>query len=938
MTVRRVAAREAMERSKTTLGGRLGPWVLLLAAALAASGQTVRPIRGAPSAPAVTRGRVTSAGVFSDAAGGKHSWQITRAHTLIWDSSPYLPVGGTFAARSLLTEDESAWQQDARALALLKEKGVRDLILWPGRPLTEITPTAIQRLIDLLDAGDFRYGLAFGPGMTTPLKGTVVKPGAYRIADAREGNAAVWRLSDSDSGVYVLADTTNKTNTIARSATVTVREDTVSVPVSFPPGITKAVALLFPHKTLTPHREGVVPDLWDAFDTYRDRTLHVLRQVRFGKGFRFFLDPLARHLGLSGECNYLVPDSAGFVLEWESYLARRYASVEEIRHAWALTEAEFKSHREAARLIPFWADDHGVPYLHDPQTGRDYRVTDVRDARWWSDFAGFRNESIQYYMHSLADLLKREVAEVPVVYTWTQPHPLFRTTNQVGGFDGLAVASPARSAGSVARILGPAYSAAEQSERTVWMIASEFGADAGAAPESSGPTSAAHTAGQTAAAPLYASRPALFADLDRLRQTGCKGIFVRGFSANPDEKAADWLNPAENLTWLRDYAARLDGEPALAAYMPRVLFFPQSAPGPAHVGPIPGAPNVLWLDSFEAGQEQNWWPSYNGYTLRPDDPLTSETVMVSLMGRRETHFMVPNARGVQVFTPEGSPVPMKLLAKNRFSVWLDSTPVVFRTGAQKLMPEEAAQDAVIQLAGVFRLATDERIPSVDAYRASLDRAQFALKQKDFETAYTFALGALNELTALAAPYIWLEGETPLVHTFTETARNPEASHGWFLRLASASAPGRLGYSARYDFRVSSDGRYNIWLAGTPPGPSASPIRWHVNTEPEQEVADPAPRGPLYLSDRFGWFLLGSANLQKGQPQALVITVADRAAESGMYVFSIDSIMITRGKFTPNGAVRPLPVDPSTVTLPPPGRMLSSPALEEYEKPQKRRKR
>src|SRR5581483_5500725 len=96
------------------------------------------------------------------------------------------------------------------------------------------------------------------------------------------------------------------------------------------------------------------------------------------------------------------------------------------------------------------------------------------------------------------------------------------------------------------------------------------------------------------------------------------------------------------------------------------------------------------------------------------------------------------------------------------------------------------------------------------------------------------------------------------------------------------------------------GRYNFWLAGTPPGPSTSPIQWRINQEPAQEVADPTPRGPLYLNDRFGWLLLGTANLKKGERQRLTIYVTDRAASPPTTPFRLTPSLARRATLFPTG--------------------------------------
>ena len=175
--------------------------------------------------------------------------------------------------------------------------------------------------------------------------------------------------------------------------------------------------------------------------------------------------------------------------------------------------------------------------------------------------------------------------------------------------------------------------------------------------------------------------------------------------------------------------------------------------------------------------------------------------------------------------------------------------------------------------------------------------------------YYLARQSVDELVYLTSPYIWLEGEAPFrnAHTLTEVASNVEASNGQYLRLATPNAPGRLGYAARYNFNVTEEGKYDLWMACSLPGPNTSPFRWRINSEPDQEPQETRITGAPYLNERFGWQRLGSVELHKGPNQNFTFYVVDRAA-SGDYSFAVDAILITRKLFTPNGKVRPMPID------------------------------
>ena len=171
---------------------------------------------------------------------------------------------------------------------------------------------------------------------------------------------------------------------------------------------------------------------------------------------------------------------------------------------------------------------------------------------------------------------------------------------------------------------------------------------------------------------------------------------------------------------------------------------------------------------------------------------------------------------------------------------------------------------------------------------------------------------------MVQPYIWIEGERPSqVNTFDEVARNPEASGERYLNLYNHNAPPlkyeKYGYGVYYSLDAPKDGVYNIWLAGTLPGPGVSPILWRIDAPPDLNVSDSTAHGPKYLGDRFGWMQLGTARLTQGQ-HTLMIFAPERAAAPAVYSFGIDAILVTQGAFHPNGAIRPAPIDAAELHL------------------------
>jgi hypothetical protein len=862
-----------------------------------------------------------STGNYTDKkTGAKHNWQVNGAHTLLWDGAPYLPVGGEFAPRSFGASSDAGWQDDVKALELLKARGIRDLIIWPDKPLVEIPTAVLQRLIDYLDANDFRYGLSFGQGLTTPATGYVVKPNQYRYENPRE-LTALWQVSGVDRGLYFLVDGANDARFV-RGGEATVHDGVASAPIDVPQTVAKPVALLLPHKTLTASPVGTLPDLWTHFDSYRDRVLTYLEKIKFGSGFRFYLDPLARHLGFSGEADYLVPDSDSFRVEWESYLNKTYTNAEDVKSHWLLSD-DFRTIQELARLVPLWNRKRGLPYLFDPVTARVYRTqqSETLEASWWDDFLHWRDQSIGYYMNALADTLKHQVADVPVVYTWTREEALFSGSDPAAGFDGLAVATRAQDPTRLSRVTGLVYSAAEQASRTMWLIVSEInrsayverGHDTGVAKAQDG-LSVANATG-------YATNREMETDLTDLRRIGMKGLFVNALQ--PDSGASraigNWSGAPESLDWLHTFASGLAADASVANFAPRVLYYPESVPSPARTMLIPGTNSVYWLPANITGKPVTLWPAFAGYVIQGGTEKSQDTVLYSLTGPRKTRIFLPDITKIQARTAEGSPIPLKILSKLSAEVTIDATPMIFTTDGEEVVPEAAAADALTQLALLNQIAhlqeqNSSNIGQPDLGDVEYKTAAMYFHKGFFGTSYAAARQMIDRMTDLVRPYIWMEGEAATAQNFTEVAPNAEASGGNYLRLSTPD-PARYPvsvYAARYAFDVPNDGDYRIWIAGSLPGPETSPITWYIDRRPEQEPASPTPQGPLYLQQHFGWYQLGTARLEKG-PHNLTVKVVDRAAATGQFALGIDSILVipVNREFTPNATIRPIPIDPET---------------------------
>jgi hypothetical protein len=796
-----------------------------------------------------------------------------------------VPVGGLFAPRILADANtEENWTKDTAALATLKARGVMDLIIDPVKSAAAVPAAAWQKLVDHLDANGFRYGVGFGTGVGLPLSGTVVKPTNYRMEDVRENVDLSWSVSEADSGYFVLVDGVDATN-IQHEGRVRARNGNASVPGRT--GVAQgSVAIFYPHKALGPNAQGWVPDVWEGFDRYRDRLIATFKQVKFGEGLRFFHDPLARRIALLGEVEYLVPDSPGFQLEWEAWLTSRYPTVDDLMNAWGLTDRNIKDFQQAARMIPLAAANRGVPYMLDPKdnTRQESRSTE----RFWSDLRECRNESLAYYMGAASEVLKREIADVPVVYTRTHYHRIFSNQHKgpgYSGFDGLGMAAYGRGSAIVTSGADSVYSQAEEAPRNLWCIVTETQDTASPGKQTLG----------------YASKDALFYDMDWLRGIGAKGFFVNALQALPEPQYRNFslVNSPEQVGWLKEYAERL-GRGIVAEGRPHTLPYPAAAEGIVSAGPI-GSRGTYWVLSGTSGKALGYGSSYNGYVL--NEPTGDMVVMWSLRGPRLTRLMVSDPRTVQITTPEGAPVETKIdLKKRTVAVMMDANPLVIRNATADVFPMEAVEDALVELKLLVEEGEKNKT-AISDYGLKLDRALQNYRAREPRVALLQAVEALGGIVNLIQPYTWLEAERPTSHTFNELVPHQAASGGGIAHLNTEARPSGQGYGAVYNFSVPADDSYTLWAAVTPPGPNASPFVWIVDNNQYRSSTEGQIVGSPYLANQFVWMNLGRVPLRKGA-HTLTVRVTDLAPGAARYIFAADVFLLTRGAFTPNGITKP----------------------------------
>ncbi|MEN6519758.1 MAG: hypothetical protein ABFD46_01200 [Armatimonadota bacterium] len=818
--------------------------------------------------------KYASNGEFNASDKSIHRWKVDGAHTLIWDGQPYIPVGGVFYSSYIcISQTEENWQADIKSLETIKASGITDLLLKAIGPATWTKPAAWQRLMDYLDANGFSYGIDLADGPKPPLNGYVIEPAKYRVADITKDTTFTFNMPDVVSALWMLCSADD--GAVLASGGASVSGGKVRVDIKGRSD-QSCVLLLYPEKEFSNGGQPGVEDIWSGFDEFRDRLLAFVSGLKFGKGFRFFVDPLTSKMDFIGELDNIVPDSSDYRLEFEAYLSKKYQTIGSLNTAWGLIGANMTSFQEAARMMPLWQGMRGVPEIFDRAKGQCYKI-DTPRSRVWDDIHGFRDSSTQNYLNTAADLLKKHAADVPVIYRASRMHRIFANSRPRGGFDGLGVDCYGHGQNLVINTAGPVYSSAEESVCSMWFVV----------------TSTMDTAAKEKASPGYESRDAMFADLDSLGEIGVKGLFVNGLQILPGDI---WKNHSlvlipEQLGWLKEFKDKFQGGQR-AAFAPYVIYYPSV--------PVMGAetkrlgPGKWWLPSLRYGTGYKFGDMLAGYTIPSQDGVC----LFSRVGNTTATFPLQKEQKPAIVFPQDQS-GILTFNKKGFTVTLGDTPVLISGLEERQMfPLEVVDKEMAKLGPLVARAkaTDSRVPDAET---ATNRAKGVLKNGLPAVAYDIVHTFVEQIGVEIGTYSWIEGENTVSNSFNRVVPSLRASNGAYLSLDTKLPPPMSPYTASYVVGITKDALHDVWIAASGVEAGSAAISFSFDNEPWQQAAC-SVQG--VSSPGFHWVRIGSVDLMKGTH--MIQIRLDSPDSTGNYKLDLDAIVICPGEFRPDGIVKP----------------------------------
>lgn len=517
-------------------------------------------------------------GMFRDSFGHDHFWYVNRGHTLVWDGVPYYPSGGMYLSTFLggyrpgaIGGNENAWLRDVERLTQLREAGVTDLYLNPCKAHRDAPTWVWQRLADLFEEQGFRYswqitephytGGEFKEGLLRPLKGFAGSRGSYPAWWDRPGQPVTTWIP---SGYFGRTHPTNRVYAAAfagetplwiRRAAVEASSEGVRASVDIPADAPPRGAVLFvPELTF----RGDMHDYWTSADeAWMHRFREFASRLRFGPGFRGFLDPLDNEQCFR-DMPHLVPACAAFRNTFAAWLANRYHDLGALAEAWAIDPGP-SSWETASRLVPAgaWPEESDIGWLFNEEDLGFSRI-DLTTSQFWYDLIEFRSTSIRDFNMAAADALKT-AHDAPVILKVTQSDT-FTNNRRAGGFDAVGMEAYGTAPELTRGCGGGVFARAAQGHRTMWELVTETGR---AAPGE-------HGVG-------YPTPVTLIRDLASMVRIGAKGVYIFYLNAGGDSPGASFhdfnlfMDPRQ-LRWLGVFGRVLREAPRLNDYLPVAHF------------------------------------------------------------------------------------------------------------------------------------------------------------------------------------------------------------------------------------------------------------------------------------------------------------------------------------------------------------------------------
>lgn len=826
-----------------------GAWVLVIVIS--------RSVQGAPPR-----------GAYTDSSGGKHLWFVNANHGLVWEGDVWAPAGGVFVARSWKENATNAdVASDLDALAKVRLAGVRDLLIQPAGPGISTVPVArLQALVDALEGGGFRYGIAIADRTIGPTVVRQVQPSRLQVSRVGLGQTARIGVDHLSSARYVVALPSGE---IVDEGEALVADGAAYVPPRSP--VEGGTAVVYPERRI-PAENAPFPAVWDGFDRWRDRIVGALSQVRFGPGLRFWTDPLPPGIVLEGPAASLIPAGTGAGDEWAVFLETKYRSLGEWSTAWRVNRPDsVDSFRRAADWVPMWFDSRGLQSLVNPATGERLPV-DSASSAFWTDMAEFKRHILRRSAEQIALALKRGVADVPVVVRCSGKVPWGLDPGGNDSIDGVALQLETGKAVVQDSAVVDRLGEAGHVPRPRWFLTSHV----------------QEAPGRTAVG--FASLDSLAQTVNRLIEGGDRGFFVGALHG--EDESSELIGVADQMAWLVEVGRRSAARGVATLPSPVVRCIPFPANLARESVALDGG--GWWLPVERTFRSYDYGPLGRAYGMAEGD---GNTFVLWSDQEREVKFRIPKVLDTAKLA--WWPSERGVRSKDVLTLRLGKDPIRLSGFQDSLpLPVDAFETAMSDAIGALRELRARRESEASRMELELSALRTRYRSDNTQSAYTLlqtVLDATSQIESVLRPYryLWLEaeggGDIRSTHSFDGSERVRGASGSKVLRISEQSL--RHGPAiAVYRVNVNTPQNYRLFVA------SDVGARYQVRVDGRTVTPQAGPRvGREYSAASLVWRDQGEVRMERGDH--VVEIVADGPMD-------LDAVMLSASGARPDGAMPP----------------------------------
>lgn len=789
--------------------------------------------------------RLTTNAIYQDANNQKSEWKILESGTLIWDGVPYIPFGFKVIFKSLETPDVTAMsQEDKDIISNLSSNGVKDIIISNGYQLINSNPKVLQEIIDTLEQNKISYGIDIGGETSQPLKGFNIDTSLYRL-DGPYPETTITRMwNNVDSGIFVVVSKTDG-EIIEKGTVLKNPNGQVTIKISKPLDSTSAL-IVYPQITYYNNF-----DIWQGYNELRDNIIAYFKDVRLGSSFRFFQDPFnAYKLTFADKMKYLIPNNSQFSLGYENYLTKNHFHKGNLANSWGMMSS-LDDMSLYLKLIPLWAPSRGIPSIYNSTTG-EFISVNTNASTYWADLSDYRNQSVRYYMDSISDVLRKNIANTPVVFSAEEINNIYDVNFVQSSPDGFSYNYGGKDQPLLNKNMSLLQSYSSIYPKTTWL---------------------------TVANPKINNNDEIMSVIN----SGYKGFYWNYDNSTDIQK-------------IKQIEASID-KTNISNYKPTVIAFPIES----NVGITPQLldSTTCWFPTPKPASTYTFGNDIFGYNITGSNDYViwsrNDNTTITFPGIKDKK---PTA--VYPVNLEIKKIKSKSKSVQLYSMIIGKKPVVLKNiSFTTFFPKEIAESEMLKLEELSKKYDTDDDTTKKLQKVNRDKIKDVLKNGSFANAYGMTREAIEKYLMVYGSDIWINSTSLRRNSFSNLVSMAGASNGIALLLDEAIPSPLSEYYASTTINIRENKSYDLWIAVSDDSIS-SDFEINCGGNPWMTINK---ESKISYGNNFSWYKVGNVNLYSGN-QNIDIKVTKPNSTTNKYYLAIDAIALIQSDFTPKDHSKP----------------------------------